>query len=203
MTDLQLQVISLANEGLTCSQICKMLNRAVSTVSGIMIKFKDQIKDRKYFYQNTVFDEYFDSIDSDKKAYFLGFLIADGNICIRERFYGRIGFCIQNEDAYLLEELSKEVNCPNKIYIRINLKGAKCRKPQASLRWTSKHMANTLINKYKIIPNKTEDINFEFDFSLIPEKFHGAFLRGFIDGDGSFEQHDHTFTPKIVGTSEK
>lgn len=64
-------------------------------------------------------------------------------------------------------------------------------------------MANTLINKYKIIPNKTEDINFEFDFSLIPEKFYGAFLRGFIDGDGSFEQHDHTFTPKIVGTSEK
>lgn len=63
-------------------------------------------------------------------------------------------------------------------------------------------MANTLINKYKIIPNKTKDFNFKFDFNLIPEEFHGAFIRGFIDGDGSFEQKNHKFNPVIVGTSE-
>lgn len=63
-------------------------------------------------------------------------------------------------------------------------------------------MLNTFINKYKIIPNKTKDFNFVFDFDLIPNEFHGAFIRGFIDGDGSFEQHDRIFNPSIIGTSE-
>lgn len=203
MTNLQLEVINLANACLTCAEICRKLNKAVSTVSGILIKFKDQIKDRKFCYQNTVNHEYFDVIDSDKKAYFLGFFIADGNIGIYKRNTGRMGFCIQNDDSYLLNELSKDINCPNKIYVRTNLKGVKCRKPQATLRWTSQHMANTLTKKYKILPNKTKDINFEFNFNLIPEIFHGSFIRGFIDGDGSFEQHGHIFNPVIVGTSEK
>ena len=135
MTNLQLEVINLANAGLTCTEICRKLNKAVSTVSGILIKFKDQIKDRKYFYQNTINHKYFDIIDSDKKAYFLGFFIADGGICkINKRSIGRMGFCIQNDDSYILKSLSEEIKCPNKIYVRLNLKGAKCRKPQAILR---------------------------------------------------------------------
>lgn len=134
MTDLQLKIIDLANKGLTCADICKELNRAVSTVSGILIKFKDQIKDRKYYYTNTINHEYFDIIDSDKKAYFLGFFIADGYITVSKRSGSRMGFCIQDDDSYLLKELSKDIHCPNSVYVRINLKGAKCRKPQATLR---------------------------------------------------------------------
>lgn len=203
MTNLQLEVINLANEGLTCAEICRKLNKAVSTVSGILIKFKDQIKDRKYFYQNTINHEYFDIIDSDKKAYFLGFFIADGTISkTSKRSIGRMGFCIQNDDSYILNSLSNELNCPNKVYVRLNLKGAKCRKPQAILRWTSTHMLDTLMHKYKILPNKTLDSDFIFDFKLIPGEFHGAFIRGFIDGDGCFEQHGHIFNPSIIGTSE-
>ena len=134
MTDLQLKVIDLANKGLTCVDICKKLNRRVSTVSGILIKFKDQIKDRKYCYTNTINHEYFDIIDSDKKAYFLGFFIADGSITVSKRSNGRMGFCVQDDDSYLLKELSKDIHCSNSIYVRINLKGVKCRKPQATLR---------------------------------------------------------------------
>ena len=122
MTNLQLEVINLANAGLTCTEICRKLNKAVSTVSGILIKFKDQIKDRKYFYQNTINHKYFDIIDSDKKAYFLGFFIADGGICkINKRSIGRMGFCIQNDDSYILKSLSEEIKCPNKIYVRLYL----------------------------------------------------------------------------------
>ena len=39
MTNLQIEVINLANEGLTCAEICRKLNRAVSTVSGILITY--------------------------------------------------------------------------------------------------------------------------------------------------------------------
>lgn len=134
MTNLQIEIIDLANTGLTCAEICRKLNRRVSTVSGVLIKFKDQIKNRKYHYQNTVDHEYFDVIDSDLKSYFLGFFIADGTIGMSPRSIGRMGFCIQNDDSYILETLLKSINCPNKIYVRSSLKGAKCRKPQATLR---------------------------------------------------------------------
>jgi hypothetical protein len=62
-------------------------------------------------------------------------------------------------------------------------------------------MASCFINKYGIKPHKTDNINFKFPFELIPNKFIGSFLRGFIDGDGSFESHKGTFTPSIVGGS--
>ena len=134
MTNLQIEIIDLANAGLTCTEICKKLNRSASTVSGVLTKFKDQIKNRKYHYQNTIDHEYFDIINSDLKAYFLGFFIADGTIGMNPRSIGRIGFCIQNDDSYILETLLKSINCPNKIYVRNHLKGARCRKPQATLR---------------------------------------------------------------------
>lgn len=58
------------------------------------------------------------------------------------------------------------------------------------------------VNVYNIKPNKTLDSNFEFPMDLIKPKYLGAFVRGFIDGDGSFESHKGVFTPRIVGTSK-
>lgn len=54
---------------------------------------------------------YFSEINSDKKAYFLGFFIADGCVTInkKQRCNGRFSFNIQEEDGYILEELAKEL----------------------------------------------------------------------------------------------
>lgn len=91
----------------------------------------------------------------------------------------------------------------NKIYIRHNNLGALHRKPQASFRWTSKYMADVLETKYGITSNKTANINFTFKLEFIPKNLIGAFIRGFIDGDGSFESHNGVFNPSIVGTSKE
>lgn len=45
-------------------------------------------------------------------------------------------------------------------------------------------MCDTLMNKYRILPHKTNDINFEFPFETIPKELYGSFLLGFLDGDG-------------------
>jgi hypothetical protein len=66
--------------------------------------------------ENTVLHNYFDNIDTDRKAYFLGFFVADG--CINKyttRTKGRFGFNIQNSDRKLLEVLKEEIKCPNNI----------------------------------------------------------------------------------------
>lgn len=56
-------------------------------------------------------EHYFLEINSDKKAYFLGFFIADGCVSFntKNRCYGRFSFGIQIEDGYILEELAKEL----------------------------------------------------------------------------------------------
>lgn len=55
---------------------------------------------------------------------------------------------------------------------------------------------------YNLGPRKT-DLDFELPLNKIPEKFYGALIRGFIDGDGSFEQHDGIFNPVISGPNYK
>ena len=109
---------------------------------------------------------------------------------------------LDNEDRYLLEILKEELHCTNPIVISNCQLGANHRKPQARFRWTSVPMKTTLEQKYNVHINKTLDIEFKFPFNSIPNKFIGAFIRGFIDGDGSFESHDYVFNPSIVGTSK-
>ena len=202
MTDFQKQVLFLFEEGYAVSEIAKILGKNMSSVSSVRKRFNIQVK--KNLTENVINHTYFDKIDSDKKAYFLGFLIADGTLeTPNKRHYGRIGFNIQQDDSYILEELKKELKSTNTIYIKHNNRGVKCRKPQASFRFTSKSMFNLLINKYKIFPTKTLNFNFKFPFETISEEYWGAFIRGFVDGDGSFEQHDGCFNFTLIGTSKE
>jgi hypothetical protein len=76
----------------------------------------------------------------------------------------------------------------------------KVRKPQKFLRWTSRKMLES-IKSYNLGPNKTH-VDFNFPFEKIPEKYWGALIRGFIDGDGSFEQQNGAFNPVIVGPNK-
>ena len=63
-------------------------------------------------------------------------------------------------------------------------------------------MSKTFIEKYKILPRKTYDINFEFPFETLSKEYYGDFICGFIDGDGSIENNKRgTCTIRISGTN--
>ena len=148
-------------------------------------------------------DTYFDEIDSAEKAYILGFLIADGCIRLEKRKNGNISKRICFSNSILDEEVIKYIHqkiCPQtSLCYCHNKKGAKNRKPHITLQWTSNHMCNTLINKYHILPHKTNDINFEFPFETVPKEFYGSFILGFLDGDG----YIGTNYIKFIATSKK
>ena len=61
------------------------------------------------------------------------------------------------------------------------------------------------LENYNITPRKTYDLEFEFPFELIPNKYLWDFIRGFFDGDGqvSYSEETHQFTFALYGTSEK
>lgn len=157
--------------------------------------------------RNTTNDTFFDIIDSEIKAYLLGFFIADG--CIykesqetRKALRLSIGLSEKDEDII---KLYKDNICPNNKLQTTNYKGgAVDRKPVKIIKWSSKYMGDILINKYNIKQRKTNDYLFSFNFNLIQDEFIRHFIRGFFDGDGqvSFSRINKQFTLAMYGTSK-
>lgn len=157
----------------------------------IEIREKDQRSVKKY----TLNDDYFEKINTDKKAYFLGFILADG--CIRKN---SIDIRIVEKHKYILEEFKKELQCNKPIkfikYDNINHQN------QVGLYIGSKKLVEDL-SKLGIIKNKSYDL----DNFYIPEgDLFYSFLRGIFDGDGCIHlfcknQNNIKATFSIVGTN--
>jgi len=112
----------------------------------------------------------FNKIDSELKAYCLGFLYADGNI-----FKTSIRLHIQARDAEVLELFSKAFETDQ--HFRMDKNG------YAVLSIASRKICEDL-EKFGMVPNKTFKIRIPFE-SLEEDLLH-HFMRGYFDGDGCF-----------------
>ena len=201
MTDSTRMILDLFNQGKKLKEIAIITGKKYKNLSRMRIKYADlcipyinSIPIRGY----VVNDTFFDNIDSEIKAYLLGYFIADGNIDkTKSRF--SIGSSIDDEEVVNLfsQYISKTVPIKHRFRFRNEIA---C-KEMLEFRWTSNHMKDLFINKYKILPRKTYDNNFTFPFELIPSEFHGHFIRGFFDGDGYVGIHEKAISLHIVLTS--
>lgn len=144
---------------------------------------KEVVEFKKDRYSNRNHN-YFDNIDTETKAYLLGFFIADGYID-----NNRIRIQNSTDDLEIIEVFKKELNPDTSICYTNKQAGAKFRKPQCSMGITSEHMVNLFKSKYDIVENKTKNHNFKFDFSTISNNLIRHFIRGYFDGDGSISFH--------------
>ena len=117
-------------------------------------------------------EDYFTNIDTERKAYFLGFIFADG--CI---YKNQLSLEIHVRDKDLLETFKKELSLNSKISIRKRENSETC-----CIRVSSPQIANDL-EKYGIIRNKTYQTT---HLPKIKESVLPHFIRGLIDGDGNF-----------------
>lgn len=117
-------------------------------------------------------EDYFDNIDCEEKAYFLGYIMADGNISITNNQYS-LKFHISLNDREVVDNFLKEINTSNKATIR-----EKTKSYYISL--TSVHMCKSLI-ELGIIPQKTGK---ECIPKSLPKNLIHHYLRGVFDGDG-------------------
>lgn len=129
----------------------------------------------------------FDTIDTEEKAYWLGFIWADGCIINIKKNKPNYAFelSLSVKDIEHLRKFCKFANISeSKIKIRKNNGLSKdkefylCR-----VQISSKHLWNTL-NNYGCVPNKTTNeifpsVNIFSNIKLIPH-----FIRGIFDGDG-------------------
>lgn len=131
-------------------------------------------------------DNYFNSINSRNKAYWLGYLFADG--CVSNRSNQ---ISIVSNDEYLLNSFKEEIKCTKEIYQNPNHKRAK------TLYFSSSIMKKDLIN-LGCTPRKSLTI----EFPNVNNEYYGDFLRGNFDGDGCITKSNTQTQAYFLGTKK-
>lgn len=184
------EVIALNEQGLNQKQIAERLGIKVNSFAYWVNKLNIPIQKRNKYYVN---EDFFDVIDTEEKAYLLGYFIADGCLCYEDKKHNgvvdghskRLSLTVSEDDREVIELFQKFI-CPSKpIEHSNNQSGVKVkRKPQLKFRWNSDKMFDKLVS-YGIKPRKTYDNEFKLPNNLIPDKLLRHFIRGYFDGDGT------------------
>lgn len=118
-------------------------------------------------------EDYFEDINCEAKAYFLGLIITDGCVHYTKGKQPLVGLSLKEEDEYLIEKFKTEI-CSNKL---ITHDGRGC----SQLNILSQKMVEDL-KQFDILANKS--LNTKFPKNL-PQQMYPHLIRGILDGDGS------------------
>lgn len=124
-------------------------------------------------------ENYFDIIDTEDKAYFLGFIYADGNVRINIHKKGYKSY-ITSIAQMEKEPLEKFIKCINGENIKISEYLSKNKTIVYSVSLNSKTLFDSLVLN-GCIPNKSLIL----EFPKINDNLINHFIRGYFDGDGS------------------
>lgn len=130
----------------------------------------------KTLIKKRVNEEYFKNIDSGEKAYWLGYLVADG--CTTKE---KNKVTLSSKDEEVILKFKNATQAEHKISkVTISDKRTNKKYCRYSIQITNTYFVNNLL-KWGINENKT-DI---FVFPNIDEKYFSYFIAGLFDGDGS------------------
>ena len=193
VTNELLKLVELKKSG---KEISKILNLDYSTVHyklrklGINLpNFHNQLK-----FDNTVFDE----INTEEKAYWLGFLYADGFVSSTNN---TVELSLKGDDIHHLEKFKKFLNLGREVSLStINYKGKefmRCR-----ICTCDKHFHSRLI-ELGCIPRKSLTLKFPSLDIFNKQSLIYDFIRGYVDGDGCLmSTSSGRLKIQIVGTKE-
>lgn len=162
-------------------EISNLLGKTVKSVESKAIRMGLK-KDNKYFYDHSKFS----SIETEEDAYWLGFLYADGYVCITESAYW-FGCDLQSTDDGHLKKLNDFMgsNRPIKYRDRVCAMSGSDTK-MCSITFHGKNFVDRLI-KLGCVQRKSKVI--EFPFEKFDNSLMRHFIRGYFDGDGSLGEY--------------
>ena len=158
--------------------------------NGIIIRNRTS----KYKYQQNIFE----NIDTAEKAYWLGFLAADG--CNYQREHNAsIILNVHERDIEHLEKFKRFCHTNAEIKSYIGYEGFSNKTPMCKIILNSKKISNDLIDK-GILPNKSLILQPPH----ISKEFYKPFILGYFDGDGSISKTSqyNNYSISIQGTKE-
>ena len=155
------------------------------------VKSRSNSVNSKRYYFN---ENFFEIIDNERKAYWLGFLFADGYILSKTDSFG---LSLSTKDILHMEKFLADISSNYKINVyRNNFNREYCR-----VRLYSKKAKADLINA-----GCTENKTLVLAFPKIRKDLLPHFIRGYFDGDGAItktkSKKSFSFRFRLCGTKE-
>ena len=181
------------NENYTLKQLGKEFNCSYPTIRNLLNKHKIKSRGNKQGYPRDEF--YFNKIDTEEKAYWLGFLYADG--CVHSNNYE---ISVNITDKEHIEKFKTAIKAFNHNITEIQDKRFQNAKTLYQFSIRDKQLHQDLI-KWGCIPQKSLLIN---KIPNIPRDYVSHFLRGYFDGDGSLHylRGTNNYRISFVGTKD-
>ena len=155
---------------ISITKIAENFNVSYGVIFRFLKSKNISIKHNDFYRSYSIDENFLEKIDSEEKAYFLGFFYADGHLNKKDG----VEITIKVDDAYILEKFKKAlkfegpVNYSRGIYARLTFQ--------------NKKIASDLKNM-GITNHKTHTCTFPYSF--LPLELYPHFIRGYFDGDGS------------------
>ena len=172
----------LKNNYMTLSRVemAKKLNKKKSSIDSKMKTLNlKRGKVRKY----SVNEKFFEVIDTEEKAYWLGFIFADGCVLDRKLPNGnkngkKLKISLKRSDKKHLEKLNECINSDYPIKNKVS-KIKQVEYPTAEISISNTEFVNYLIEQ-NVEPRKT----YKNKVPIICNDLMRHFIRGYVDGDG-------------------
>lgn len=180
LTDKDKEYLRQQYDQKSATELSRELNVPVKTITGFWHREGLHGKVSRTYHYN---EHYFHTIDSSDKAYWLGFLAADG--CVfktKDTRQDMIIIALEDSDAEILERFNEclECNKPLRHYIRKS-----DNRKYVRFEISSNIMSNDLA-QYGIVPKKTYKYIFPDNIDKV---YYQDFIRGYFDGDGTISKH--------------
>ncbi len=175
--EIRKEIANLYNSGLSCLKLSKTFNKSFATILKYVREFGVIVRPARETALKYEFNEFcFSEIDSPEKAYWLGFIIADGSINSKGN---NLKLTLSSKDVNHLEKFKifLKSNHPIKTYKLSS--GYKIGASSSEIRIFSPILIDSL-KALHILQNKT----FTVKIPKIPTVLNRHLLRGLLDGDG-------------------
>ena len=169
---------------LSVQKIANQYGIPTSRVDKILKAHNVHKRSLKESHKLSVDSTFFSVIDSEEKAYWLGFMYADGYIT-KHKNRLTMGLNLHESDSSHVELFKKALQSQHKIGHYLNTTGyaGSAGSPYCAIHIVDDQLVNDLQNK-GVVFRKSRILTFPSN-DIVPDALIHHFIRGYFDGDGS------------------
>lgn len=177
-------IIEEYQNGSSFATLGKKYTCSPSTISNILraynIKARTPSEARRNYLKYEIDEAFFEEINTPEKAYWLGFMYADGYISKTNSYTNYFGLSLASRDIDALKKFKKALKTNAAIHNYISTTGFSEKETSYSRLLIGNNKIVADLEKWGVVEHKT------FKITTLPEiLFLDDFIRGYIDGDGS------------------